>query len=131
MKKKEGCEKMPLFKRNKSKPTEKKKVVSQMKKKPASSPQVPRVLTSSNGSELKVEENKFYILIKNPEEENEEDSKDITLYSEVQASITRIKDYLKSGIDVDNIELMTVTIMDEALEAESVPWNKIAVALIG
>ena len=122
---------MPLFKRNKSKPKEKKKVVSQMKKKPASSSKVPGGLRSPNGSELKVEENKFFILIKNPEEENEEDGKDITLYSEVKASITRIKEYLKNGVDVDDIELMTVTILDEALEAESVPWNKIAVALIG
>jgi hypothetical protein len=122
---------MPLFRRNKSKPTEKKKVVSQMKKNPASPSKVPIGLTSSNGSELKVEENKFYILIRNPQEDDEEDGKDIMLYSEVKASITRIKEYLKNGIDVNNIELMTVTIMDEALEAESVPWNKIAVELIG
>ena len=122
---------MPLFRRNKSKSDEKKKVVSKKKKKPASPSRVPVGLASSNGSELKVEENQFYILVKNPEEENEEDSKDITLYSEVKASITRIKEYLKNGVDVDDIELMTVTILDEALEAESVPWNKIAVALIG
>ena len=122
---------MPLFRRKKSKPAEKKKVVSQKKKKPTSTSRVSVGSISSNGSELKVEESKFYILVKTPEEENEEDVKDITLYSEVKASITRIKEYLKNGVDVDNIELMTVKIMDEALEAESVPWNKIAVALIG
>ena len=122
---------MPLFKRKKSKPDKKKKVVSKEKKKPASPSIVPVGTDPSKGSALKVEESQFYILVKKPEEDTEDDGKEITLYSEVKASIFQIKEYLKKEIDVDNIELMTVKILDEALEAESVPWNKIAVQLIG
>ena len=122
---------MPLFKRKKSKPAKKKKVVSQEKKKPASPSIVPVGIDSSWASALKVEENKFYILVKKPDESNEEDVKEITLYSEVKAPITQIKEYLKNEVNVESIELMTVKILDEALEAESVPWNKIAVELIG
>lgn len=114
---------MPLFKRKKSKPA--------VKKKSTSPSIVPVGTDSSRASALQVEENKFYILVKKPAEDNEEDSKEITLYSSVKVSITRIKEYLKNGIDVENIELMSVVILDEALEAESVPWNKIVVELIG
>ncbi len=121
---------MPLFKRKKSKSAEKKKVVSSKKKK-LLSPSIVPVGTDSKASALKVEENKFYILLKKPEENDEEESKEITLYCDVKASIIRIKEYLKNGVDVENIELMTVKILDEALEAESVPWNRIAVELIG
>ena len=122
--------KIPLFRRNKSKSNGKKKVVSKEKKKPAS-PSIVPVGTDFKISALKVEENKFYILVKKPEEDDEEDLKEITLYSTVKAPIIRIKEYLKKGVDVESIELMAVKILDEALEAESVPWNKIAVELIG
>jgi hypothetical protein len=130
----EGVKNMPLFKRKKSKSVEKKKVVASKKKKPASPSIVPVGTDSFRGSALKVEENKFYILVKKPKEsddEEEEENKEITLYSTVKAPITQIKEYLRSEVDVDCIELMTVKILDEALEAESVPWNKIAVELIG
>ena len=121
---------MPLFRRKKSKSTGKKKVVSREKKK-STSPSIVPVGTDFKASALNVEENKFYILVKKPEEDDEEDLKEITLYSTVKAPIIRIKEYLKDGVDVESIELMAVKILDEALEAESVPWNKIAVELIG
>ncbi len=121
---------MPLFRRKKSKSTGKKKVVSREKKKPTS-PSIVPVGTDFKASALIVEENKFYILVKKPEEDDEDESKEIILYSTVKASIIQIKEYLKNDVDVENIELMAVKILDEALEAESVPWNKIAVELIG
>jgi hypothetical protein len=126
---------MPLFKRKKSKSNEKKKVVASKKKKSTSPSLVPVESDASRGSALKVEENQFYILVKKPmdrdEDEEEGDPKEITLYSTVKAPIIRIKEYLRNEVDVESIELMTVKILDEALEAESVPWNKIAVELIG
>ncbi len=124
---------MPLFRRKKSKSSGKKKIMSREKKKSAS-PSIIPLGTDSKGPSLKVEENKFYILVKKPEEDDEDDEdeiKEIILYSTVKASIIQIKEYLKNDVDVENIELMAVKILDEALEAESVPWNKIAVELIG
>jgi hypothetical protein len=121
---------MPLFRRKKSKSSGKKKVMSREKKKTAS-PSIIPLGTDSKGPSLKVEENKFYILVKKPEEDDEDEIKEIILYSTVKASIIQIKEYLKNDVDVENIELMAVKILDEALEAESVPWNKIAVELIG
>ena len=109
--------KMSILRRKKNKPDKKKKDTL---------PSKIRLRTkTSEVSKLEVDESKFYILVN-----RKDDLKEITLYNEVKTPITGIKEYLKSGVAVENIELMSVTIKEGTLEVESVPWSKIAVELI-
>lgn len=108
---------MSIFRRKKSEPDKKKKNTL---------PSKIRLRTkSSEVSKLEIKENKFYILVN-----RKDDVKEITLYNEVKTPISGIKKYLKDGVAVENIELMSVMIKEGTLEVESVPWSKIAVELI-
>jgi len=76
-------------------------------------------------TELEIKENKFYVLrIKGKDEEK------LTLHSEIDSPIKRIRSSLKSGIKPDNIELLSVEIKGENFEIKGVPWSVIAAELV-
>jgi len=76
-------------------------------------------------TELEVKENTFYVLtIKQGE------SRRTTLHSDMDSPVRRIKEQLKSGINPDDVELMTVEIKEENFKITGVPWSEIAVRLI-
>lgn len=76
-------------------------------------------------TELEVKENKFYVLTVKQGKENK-----ITLHSDVDSPVHRVKEYLKGGASPDGIELMVVEIKEEKFEIKSVPWSTIAVRLV-
>jgi len=76
-------------------------------------------------SGLKVTDDKFYLLTK-----KQKDEKETLLYSDIMTSSIKIKEYLKSGVKVEDIELMLVKMKADEFEVESIPWSKIAVELI-
>ena len=76
-------------------------------------------------TELEVKKNTFYVLrVKQGE------SSRITLHSDMDSPVRRIKDHLKSGASPDDVELMTVEIKEENFEIKGVPWSEIAIRLI-
>lgn len=76
-------------------------------------------------TELEVKENRFYVLTVKQEKENR-----ITLHSDMDSPVRRVKEYLKEGISPDNIELVTVEIKEDKFELKGVPWSTIAVMLV-
>lgn len=75
-------------------------------------------------TEIEVKENKFYVLTVKGKERK------ITLHSDMDSPIIRVKDYLKTGANPDDIELMVVEIKEENFEIKSIPWSTIAVRLV-
>lgn len=76
-------------------------------------------------TELEIKEKRFYVLrIKQKDEEK------LTLHNEIDSSIKRIRNSLKSGIKPDNIELMSIEIKEENFEIKGVPWSVIAAELV-
>lgn len=76
-------------------------------------------------TELEVKENKFYVLTLKQGKESK-----ITLHSDMDSPVRRVKEYLKGGTSPDDIELMAVEIKEEKFEIKSVPWSTIAVRLV-
>jgi len=76
-------------------------------------------------TELEVKGSKFYVL-----RVKRDNSEEITLHSEIGSSIGRIRGSLKSGINPDNIELMSIEIRGEKFEIKGVPWSVIAAELV-
>jgi len=76
-------------------------------------------------TELEVKENKFYVLtVKHGKERK------ITLHSDMDSPVSRVKECLKGGTSPDDIELMAVEIKEEKFEIKSVPWSTIAIGLV-
>lgn len=76
-------------------------------------------------TELEIRENRFYVLRVKTERGVE-----ATLHNDMNSPISKIKDHLKSGVDPENIELMTIEMKGEKFEIKSVPWSVIAVGLV-
>ena len=76
-------------------------------------------------TELEVKENKFYVLTVKQEKGNK-----ITLHSDMDSPVRRVKECLKGGTNPNDIELMAVEIKEEKFEIKSVPWSMIAVRLV-
>jgi len=76
-------------------------------------------------TELKVEENTFYVL-----KMKQGESSKITLHSDMGSPVRRIKEHLKGGANPEDIELMVVEIAEENFKIKGVPWSEIAVKLI-
>ena len=76
-------------------------------------------------SELEVEEDRFYVL--RVERENR---KETTIHNNMESPIERIRNHLKSGLDPERVDLMTVELREDKFEIKSVPWSIIAVGLV-
>lgn len=76
-------------------------------------------------TELEVEENTFYVL-----KVKQGESDKITLHSDMDSPVGRIKEQLKSGASPEDVELMVVEIAEENFKIKGVPWSEIAVKLI-
>jgi len=75
--------------------------------------------------EFEVNDNTFYILVNNAEKINK-----MTVFDSLQPSIKKVKEYLRQGLDSDNMELMSINYKDDRFEIKSIPWNIIAMELI-
>jgi hypothetical protein len=78
--------------------------------------------------ELKVEDNKFFILTKRFVKKKKE-TKNIRLYRRDADAVSKIKEHLKDGVKVEDIELLLVYTGAE-MTVETIPWKVIAVRLI-
>ena len=76
-------------------------------------------------SELKVKENKFYLLTK-----KDGKNREITLYADMELPIKRIKEYLKQGVEPDNLELVSVEVREDKYLIQGIPWSVIALKLV-
>lgn len=76
-------------------------------------------------TELEVKKDRFYVLTVKQGKENR-----ITLHSDMDSPVRRVKEYLKEDISPNNIELMTVEIKEDKFELKGVPWSTIAVMLV-
>ena len=74
---------------------------------------------------LGVRENKFYILTK-----KEGQNREIKLYVDMETPVKDIKEYLKSGVETENLELVTVEMKEEKYQISSIPWSVIASKLV-
>lgn len=76
-------------------------------------------------TELEVKENKFYLLrVEGDKRRN------MTLHNDIGSPISRIKNYLKTGVIAENIELMKVEVKEDKFELTTVPWSTIAAQLV-
>lgn len=76
-------------------------------------------------TELEVKENTFYVL-----KVKQGESGKITLHSDMDSPVSRIKEHLKGGASPGDVELMVVEIAEENFKIKGVPWSEIAVKLI-
>ncbi|KXB01930.1 hypothetical protein AKJ45_00930 [candidate division MSBL1 archaeon SCGC-AAA261F19] len=75
-------------------------------------------------SELKIEENKFYILTKNNGES------ETTLHNDLDSPIDKIREYLDGGTEPDELELLSVEMEEKQFTIKTYPWSKIASRLV-
>ena len=76
-------------------------------------------------TELEVTENRFFVLKVRHGKEGK-----VTLHSDIDSPVRRVKDHLKTGANPDDIELLAVEIKEENFEIKGVPWSAIAVRLV-
>jgi hypothetical protein len=76
-------------------------------------------------SELLVKNNKFYLLTK-----KDGKNRELRLYADMETPIRRIREYLKQGVEPDNLELVSVEAKEEKFVIQSVPWSLIALKLV-
>lgn len=62
--------------------------------------------------------------------EKQGSKREIRIYDEMPLAISRVRKSLKSGVDSDNIELLSIEIKEEKFEIKTIPWNIIATQLI-
>jgi hypothetical protein len=76
-------------------------------------------------SEVLVKNNKFYLLTK-----KDGKNRELRLYADMETPIRRIREYLKQGMEPDNLELVSVEAKEEKFVIQSVPWSVIALKLV-
>ena len=76
-------------------------------------------------TELEIKNNTFYVLTVRQGE-----LKRITLHSDMDSPAHRIKEYLKSGTNPNDLELVKVEVSEENFKIQGIPWSEIAVRLI-
>jgi hypothetical protein len=76
-------------------------------------------------SELQVKGNKFYLLTK-----KDGKSRELRLYADMETPIKRIKEYLKKGVESENLELVSIEIKEEKYLIQGIPWSVIASKLV-
>lgn len=74
---------------------------------------------------LEVKGNKFYMLTK-----KEGKDKETRLFVDVETPIVKIKEYLKKGIEPENLELLSVELKEEKYLIQGIPWSIIASKLV-
>jgi hypothetical protein len=76
-------------------------------------------------SELKVKENKFYILTK-----KDQKGKEQWIYIDIDNAVKHVKEYLKIGIEGNNLELVSVEMKEDRYVIQTIPWGAIASKLV-
>jgi hypothetical protein len=75
--------------------------------------------------EFQVKDNTFYVLLNKEGKTNS-----LMIFSELSPSVKKVKEYLKSGIKTETLELMSLNYKGESFEVKTIPWNIIAMELI-
>lgn len=76
-------------------------------------------------TEIEVKNNIFYVL-----KVMQKDSNKVTLHSDIESPVSRIKEYLKNGASPADLDLMQVEVDEENFKIQGIPWSEIAVRLI-
>ena len=80
--------------------------------------------------EMKLENHFFFMLEKEPQATEGAESKEVSLYDEINPAIEKIREYMTSGVSAEDIELTKVSIKEKGMEAKVVPWSTIAEELV-
>jgi len=75
--------------------------------------------------EFEVKESAFYILLNKK-------TKPYTMmvFDELTPSVKKVKEYLKAGMNTQNLELMSIQYKEDKFEIQVIPWNIIAMELV-
>ncbi len=76
-------------------------------------------------TEIEVKDNIFYVL-----KVMQKDLNKVTLHNDIESPVSRIKEYLKSGVSPSDLDLMKVEVDEENFKIQGIPWSEIAVRLI-